>query len=106
MIKPSSTTKEMDCRYNLEWMYGPFLNAIPQRLGTNEALDAAGQALIQAHAELCSHQPVSMASLAKYSRAIEKLRLSLDCTSTALSIETLGAAILLLICQVDWFHFS
>lgn len=110
IIKPSATTKQIDCRYNLAWMYGPFLNAIPQRLGRNEALDAASQALIQAHTELCSRLPFSIAALNKYFHAIEKLRLSLDCPSTAHSIETLSAAILLLICQTlngsDKQHFT
>lgn len=96
-MKPST-----DLRYNLAWSFGPFLEHVPQRLGTNTALDAAVQVIIAAHANHCAHRKNLPDVLVKYSRALTQLRLSLDDALIAQSPETLCAVMLLLLCQVGF----
>ncbi|KAE8444367.1 hypothetical protein EG329_000567 [Mollisiaceae sp. DMI_Dod_QoI] len=92
-----------DIRYHLSWTYGGFIDDIPRRIGTNEALDAAVAALVSAHSTLASRRvtdgQVSFGSLAKYSYALKTLRLYLNDRSRARKAETLCAVMLLLICQ-------
>ena len=88
-------------RYNLAWTYGGFLEDIPRRLGTNEALDTAVRALLSGHASLCLHREVSIEALTKYSHALQKLRVYLDDPIKACASETLCAVMLLMMCQVS-----
>jgi hypothetical protein len=95
----------MDLKFNLAWAFGPFLELVPQRLGRNAALDAAAKAIVAAHASYCaSRRRVSPNALVEYSRALTQLRLALNDTVTAQSLETLCAIKLLLICQVGFTH--
>lgn len=95
-MKPS-----MDLKYNLSWSFGPFLQYVPQRLGSSAALDAAAKVIIAAHSSRCaSRRRVSPDVLVQYSRALVQLRLALGDIVTAHSLETLCAIMLLLICQV------
>jgi hypothetical protein len=89
-----------DLRFNLVWSYGIFLTEIPSRLGNNEALDYAVEALVDAHSTSCCLRKPSTANLINYSAALSKLRCCLDDSTKATSSETLAAIVLLLICQV------
>lgn len=90
-----------DLRYNLGWSYGIYLYDIPQRLGTNEALDSSADTLVTAHTSFCLRGFVSIETLTKYSRALNVLRTYLEDPVKARSSDTLGAVALLLICQVS-----
>jgi hypothetical protein len=90
-----------DLKYNLSWAYGGFLEDVPRRLGTNEALDTSADALVTAHSSFCAHRTVSVAALTKYSRALNMLRIYLDDPVKACTSDTLCAVALLLICQVS-----
>ncbi|ATY66677.1 Fungal transcriptional regulatory [Cordyceps militaris] len=68
MIQPST-----DRRFNLASTYGDFLQNVPQRLGSNTALDVAAQALVASHRDFAVRRPVTPDSLAKYSDAIRAL---------------------------------
>jgi hypothetical protein len=90
----------MDLRYNLAWSF-PVLEYVPQRLGRNAALDAAAKVVVAAHCSHCiSRRRVPPNVLVEYSRALTQLRLALDDTVTAQSLETLCAIKLLLVSQV------
>ncbi|KAL3495887.1 hypothetical protein BJX62DRAFT_194467 [Aspergillus germanicus] len=88
-----------DLRYNLLWAYGGYLLAVPSRLGVNEALDTAVDALVTAHRTFSSRKEITVISLTKYSRALTALRGCLDNPKTASSSETLCAVSLLLVIQ-------
>ena len=94
-IKPAT-----DLRFNLSYSFGGWLNQIPARLGKNAALDAAADAIVDAHAEKCSFQPASQTSLAKYSKALGTLRDCLNDPTKSTSTETLAAVLMLMYCQV------
>lgn len=97
-VKLSSDT---DLRFSLTWAYGGYLSAIPQRLGTNKALDAAAHALMSSHARFITRQPtVTADALSKYSHALIVLRECLDDPVVACSASTLCAVYLLMLCQV------
>ena len=96
VINPS-----LDLRFNLHWAYGDFLLDIPARIGENEALDTAAEALIDAHSVICAHREIPSGALAEYGRALNKLRSYLDDPFRARAPETLAAVMLLLICQVS-----
>ncbi|KAL2831299.1 hypothetical protein BJY01DRAFT_226708 [Aspergillus pseudoustus] len=91
--------KTKDLRYNLLWAYGGYLLAVPARLGVNEALDTAVDALVTSHRTFSSRKEITVASLTKYSRALTALRSCLDDPKTASSSETLCAVSLLLVIQ-------
>ncbi|CAG8056104.1 unnamed protein product [Penicillium nalgiovense] len=76
-----------------------FVEDVPRRLGSNEALDRAADALITAHASFCTRQPVRAEALAKYSHALKTLRVYLDDPLQASASSTLCAVMILLICQ-------
>jgi hypothetical protein len=101
MIKPST-----DLRFNLAWSAGLYLELVPQRLGTNAALDASAACLIDAHSNFCLHRDVSVDSLVKYSRALNQLKEHLSDPVKARTSETLCAVMLLLACQVVLPYFS
>jgi hypothetical protein len=94
-IKPQT-----DLRYNLAWAFGGYLVRVPQRLGVNEALDAAVDALVTAHQTFASCKVITVSSLTKYSRALKALRRCLDNPLTAGTSETLCAVSVLLLVQV------
>lgn len=94
-IKPQT-----DLRYNLAWAFGGYLVRVPQRLGLNEALDAAVDALVTAHQTFASCKEITVGSLTKYSRALRALRRCLDNPLTAGTSETLCAVSVLLLVQV------
>ena len=90
-----------DIRIQLPWNFGGFLADIPCRLGTNDALDAASDALVTAYTGFCGgnvgpHPEV----LVKHSRALNALRRCLSDPIKAYSSETLCSVMLLLIIQV------
>jgi hypothetical protein len=90
---------ETEYRFSLLHSYGPFLRHLPQRLGTSEALDSASRALVLSHHDICSHQGVSVNATIAYNTAIQKLRIGLDDPIKATSVQSLGAAALLVICR-------
>ncbi|CAI7644268.1 unnamed protein product [Penicillium glandicola] len=91
--------RSTDLRYNMWWSFGFFLEEVPRRLGSNEALDRAVDAVTTAHAGFCSRRPVSVEALAKYSYALKTLRVYLDDPLQASTSSTLCAVMILLICQ-------
>ncbi|OAA59427.1 Fungal transcriptional regulatory protein [Cordyceps fumosorosea ARSEF 2679] len=94
MIRPST-----DRRFNLAWTYGEFLQSVPQRLGSSNALDVAAQALVASHRDFAVRRPVTLESLAKYSDAIKALTESISNPITSHSLETICAVVLLTMCQ-------
>ncbi|OQE47117.1 hypothetical protein PENCOP_c001G03365 [Penicillium coprophilum] len=91
--------RSTDLRYNMWWSFGIYLEEIPPRLGSNEALDHAVDAVTTIHAGFCTRQPASVEALAKYSLALKTLRSHLDNPPQASASSTLCAVMLLLICQ-------
>lgn len=91
--------RSTDLRYNMWWSSGIFLEDVPRRLGSNEALDRAVDAVTTAHAGFCTRQPVSTEALAKYSYALKTLRVYLDDPLQASASSTLCAVMILLVCQ-------
>lgn len=89
-----------DLRYNLAWSFGGFLVDIPRRLGVNEALDSAVQALVNSHQDFCAGLGVTSRALAGYSRALRMLRSYLNDPVKARTSETLCSVMVLLMCQV------
>ncbi|KAL4948976.1 hypothetical protein BDW69DRAFT_198472 [Aspergillus filifer] len=90
---------EMDLRYNLKWAYSGYLGMIPCRLGYNDALDTAADALVTTHRAIACDRVVTVKSLTKYSQALGVLRKCLDDLLQASTSETLCAVTLLLIVQ-------
>ena len=90
-----------DIKYHLVWAYGDFLEEIPRRIGTSEALDTSVAALVSAHSNLSSRSPhiTVPESLSKYNTALKSLRTTLNDVRKASQPETLCACYLLLICQ-------
>ncbi|CAG7984541.1 unnamed protein product [Penicillium olsonii] len=88
-----------DLRYNLWWSFGIFLEEVPRRIGSNEALDRAVDALAASHASFCSRRSISVEALSKYSSALRTLRVYLDDSIQATSSNTLCAVMVLLLCQ-------
>ncbi|KAL4935332.1 hypothetical protein BDV06DRAFT_131025 [Aspergillus oleicola] len=93
-IKPQTSL-----RYNLMWAYGGYLVFVPRRLGLNEALDTAIDALITTHQTYASCKEVTATSLTKYSTALGALRRCLSNPSVASTSETLCAVSVLLVVQ-------
>ena len=91
--------RSTDLRYNMWWSFGIFLEDVPRRLGNNEALDRAVDAVTTAHAGFCNRQPVSAEALAKYSYALKTLRVYLDHPLLASASSTLCSVMILLVCQ-------
>lgn len=89
-----------DLRYNLWWSFGSFLEDVPRRLGANEALDRAVDALTTGHADFCVGQAPSIVTISKYSHALHSLRVYLDDPTHAQSSNTLAAVMILLVCQM------
>ncbi|KAE8372120.1 hypothetical protein BDV26DRAFT_108291 [Aspergillus bertholletiae] len=89
----------MDIRWNLAWLYGGFMRDVPARLGTNEALDTAADAVVRMHADFCATRKMSVQALSKYGRALNTLYAYLDDPVKAASTNTLCAVTILLLCQ-------
>ena len=94
----------IDINVQLVWNFGAFLREVPRRLGTNEALDAASDALVTAYTWYTSssvgYRIPDTEALTKHSLALNALRNCLDDPVKAHSSETLCAIMLLQICQV------
>lgn len=95
-LKPS-----IGVNYNLAWTFGAYFLDIPARLGTNEALDRAVDAVLAAFdrfsSSLVNATPVL---LEKYAVALAALRRCLDDPVKAKASETLCAVMLLMTCNV------
>ncbi|KAJ5984064.1 hypothetical protein N7481_006163, partial [Penicillium waksmanii] len=89
-----------DLRYNLWWSFGLWLEDIPKRLGTNEALDRAVDTLTTAHSNFSCNRAPSVEALAKHARALRTLSVYLDDKVHAQSASTLSAVMILLTCQL------
>ena len=91
----------LDISIQLLGNFGGFLAYVPSRLGRNAALDTAADVLVAAYTRYRSHgcNPTSEV-LVKHSRALNALRKSLGDPVQATSSETLGAVMVLLLCQV------
>jgi hypothetical protein len=87
-----------DLRYDLS-CYGSFLKDIPERLGSNPALDASVSVLTSAFSSLYTRQQ-SLETLSRYVDALKALRICLNDPSQAWTANTLCAIYMLLICQV------
>ena len=90
-------------KYNLAWTYGDYLLLVPARLGTNNALDKAANAVLAAldrFSPSMSSCDVTACLLQKYNVALAALRECLDDPEEAKTSQTLCAIMLLLICQV------
>lgn len=92
-----------DSRYQLPWNFGPFLEEVPRRLGYNESLDAAAEALLTAYGTFRAPQKEQHElSMRQYSRALNALRRCLSTPETAHSSETLCSVMLLMIYEVQF----
>ncbi|KAJ5173146.1 hypothetical protein N7492_005739 [Penicillium capsulatum] len=95
-----SIKRSTDLRFNLWWSFGSFLEDVPRRLGTNEALDRAVDTVTTAHANFCVGRVGSVDALAKYVQALRTLRVYLKDPVHAQSTNTLCAVMILLVCQM------
>lgn len=92
-----------DCRYDPTFRFGPFLFAVPRRLGINPCLDAATEALLARHTEVALRQDQTVLhapAVRAYNHALSELRRVLDEPGKAASFETLCAILILTMCQV------
>ena len=91
-----------DIKVQLPWNFGDFLSYIPCRLGTNDALDAAAQALVTSYAHFIAGDVVATSDvLIDHSNALSTLRRCLDDPVVAYSSETLCSTLILLLVQVS-----
>jgi hypothetical protein len=100
----SSLLEIEDPRFNIS-IYGPFIEDIPKRLGTNEALDAAALAFVAAFPWLHTRQ-LSLETYHKFTHALKALRVCLNDPVRAGTPETLCAVYMTMICQVSRFSYS
>jgi hypothetical protein len=91
--------RSTDLRYNLWWSFGLFLEEVPRRIGNNEALDRAVDAVTTIHADFCIRRSISVGALSKYSHALRTLSVHLDDPIQAIASNTLCAVMILLVCQ-------
>jgi len=91
-----------DLRYDLS-CYGPFLKDIPERLGSNIALDASVNVLTSAFPTLYTRQQ-SLETLSRYVNALKALRICLNDPLQVWTANTLCAIYLLVICHVRTSH--
>ena len=89
-----------DLRYNVSFACGNVLRDIPQRLGSDPALDAAAGAFaISLPCVLTRRRSPQM--LKKYGLALSRLRTSLDDPGRARNASTVCAIYLVWVCQVS-----
>ncbi|KAK6428618.1 hypothetical protein LTR95_015238 [Oleoguttula sp. CCFEE 5521] len=84
-----------DFKHNLAWSYGPYLQEVPRRLGVSPSMDAAIEALVHAHHDICQQKPVSVIFVQKYGKALRTLRQALQDEEIARRPETLAAVMIL-----------
>lgn len=97
----SNLDPSTDISIQLTWNFGEFLCDVPRRLGTNEALDAASEALVSSYTHfLAGGVGVAPDVLLKHSKALNALRQCLDDPVKAYSSETLCSIMILMIVQV------
>lgn len=96
----STIKRSTDLRYNLWWSFGQWLEDVPRRLGTNEALDRAVDTLTCAHSNFSCNRSPSVETLSRHSAALRTLRVYLDDQIHAQSSSTLCAVMVLMVCQV------
>ena len=97
----SSIDESANINIQLPWNFGPFLSDVPCRLGTNEALDAASEALVTSYTHFITGDAEANPDvLTKHSMALGTLRRTLDDPVKAHSSETLCSTMILLIVQV------
>ena len=90
---------------NLPYNLGGFLVGIPRRLGHNEALDAASDALVMAWVHFRSgERKPSLQVLRKHGLALNALRRYLEEPAKAQATETLCAVQTIMITQVCLHH--
>lgn len=80
--------------------YLPFAGHVLPRLGVNNALDAAVNSVVFAHSSICSNK-LTPRTLISYGQALKALRKCLDNPVQAVTVETLIAIFLILVCQVS-----
>ncbi|KAF7543637.1 hypothetical protein G7Z17_g10582 [Cylindrodendrum hubeiense] len=85
-----------DVRYDIT-AYGDFLRYIPERLGTNKALDASVDAFSTAYGSLYSDQ--HLCAVSKYGQSLKALRDCLDDPIKGKSAETMCAIYLIIVVQ-------
>ncbi|KAF2096262.1 hypothetical protein NA57DRAFT_67772 [Rhizodiscina lignyota] len=78
--------------------YGWFLQDIPKRLGTNDALDAAVGAISAAYSSIYTRQR-SVETFSRYGHALRTLRVCLNDHKKSHSVDTLCAIYLIMVCQ-------
>ena len=97
----SNIDSSADISIQLPWNFGGFLAEIPRRLGTNEALDAASEALMTSYTHFIAGDAENNPDiLTKHSMALSALRRTLDDPVKALSSETLCSTMVLQIVHV------
>lgn len=93
-----SALEVTDLRYSLS-CYGDFLSHVPSRIGKSDALDASVKALVTTLPYQYNGQ-MPPGALVSYVDALKTLRLCLNDSKKALTVETLCAIYLIMICQV------
>ncbi|RDL40883.1 uncharacterized protein BP5553_00862 [Venustampulla echinocandica] len=96
----STVNPSTDLSIQLPWNFGYYLLDIPRRLGTNQALDAASEALVAAYRCFLAGRGVAPNVLIKHSKALVALRQCLDDPVKAYSSETLCSIMVLMIVQL------
>ena len=94
-----SALEVLDPRFDLT-VYGGFFRLIPQRLGNNKALDTAVEAVTTTLPMVQSRHQQSPQSYGKYTAALKALRVCLGDPANALSVDTMCALYLIVVCQV------
>ena len=93
-----SVLQVTDPRYDIT-CYGGWVLDLPRRLGVNDALDAAVQALSAAFPSIHTKK-ITCKALSSYVKALEVLRMHLADPKKAREPETLCAIYLVMVCQV------
>ena len=101
----SNIDSSIDIKIQLPWNFGPFLEEVPKRLGSNMALDAASETLVAAYSRFCTGNiGPDNTVLLKYQRTLSALRHCLTDPVKAHSSESLCAIMILLMIQVRVFR--
>ena len=85
--------------------FGPFIREVPSRIGHNAALDAAAACLVHAHTSMIHHKNANeLVNVERYTRAVSTLQRCLDDPGQMNSPNTLCAAVLLGLVEVNSSH--
>jgi len=96
----SNLNSPLDINVQLQWNFGDWLADVPCRLGTNEALDSASEALVAAYTRYLAGDTVACPDvLIKHSKALGALRQCLNDPVKAYSSETLSSILMLIVVQ-------